>query len=565
MSSMSSPPGSAKGGRQGHLDEMTCMLYLERQLERARALDVSAHTQSCDACRTLLRAIERESRLLTRAMLEEEEPLPARIATFQQRVQRSKQWIWMATFGLAATAVYAMYTGYIEPLQQGLETAGLGGTNLLSLLIFQGAFWKGWQSMISLIEVLALLCAAGFAMAFVRRRIRRGSAVALVLASLCAVFSAPPPAGATEVRKGETAEVRKDENIKGNVYLSGKRVEVEGTVDGDVYAAGKDIEIDGHITGDLISAGRTVWIRGQVDGNVRSAGNTVTVIGKVGKNILYFGDTVRIDAKGAVEGSAMMFGSEMNIEGRLGRDALFMGDRVIVNGTVGGAIDEKGAALEIGSAAQVDGPVRFEGESEAVVASGAKLASPVQFRKHVHKREEFGKSSVVWALLLAAAFVLFGLVLFLVVPNFSQEAMVAAESYGASAGLGVLVLFAVPIASLIACVTFVGLFIGLSTFVLWLIALYAAQTVVGAVIGQWIMGKATDLWGRIGRMAIGVLLIRAVTLVPHGGWIKFLILLWGIGAISLALYRRFQPPKAAQASYLPPSAPLTPAGGAPAV
>jgi anti-sigma factor RsiW len=111
MSSMSSPPSYQQGGRQEHLDEMTCMLYLERQLERARALEVSAHTQNCDACRTLLRALERESRLLTRAMLEVEEPLPARIATFQERVERSMQWVWMVAFGLAATALYAMYTG----------------------------------------------------------------------------------------------------------------------------------------------------------------------------------------------------------------------------------------------------------------------------------------------------------------------------------------------------------------------------------------------------------------------------------------------------------------------
>src|SRR5438046_209973 len=123
----------------------------------SRALEVSAHTQGCDACRTLLRAMERESRLLTRAMLEEEEPLPARIATFQERVQRSMQWVWMVAFGLAATAVFAMYTGYIEPLEQRLEQAGFGGTSLLSMLIFQGSFWKGWQSMISLVEVLALV------------------------------------------------------------------------------------------------------------------------------------------------------------------------------------------------------------------------------------------------------------------------------------------------------------------------------------------------------------------------------------------------------------------------
>ena len=32
------PPNYQKGGGQDHLDEMTCMLYLERQLERTRAL-----------------------------------------------------------------------------------------------------------------------------------------------------------------------------------------------------------------------------------------------------------------------------------------------------------------------------------------------------------------------------------------------------------------------------------------------------------------------------------------------------------------------------------------------
>jgi hypothetical protein len=125
-------------------------------------------------------------------------------------------------------------------------------------------------------------------------------------------------------------------------------------------------------------------------------------------------------------------------------------------------------------------------------------------------------------------------------------------------------MFAVPIAALIACVTFVGLFVGLSTFVLWLIALYAAQTVVGALIGQWILGRSADVWGRIGRMAMGVVIIRIVTLLPHiGFWIKLGVLLWGIGAISLALYRRFQPPAAAQPAYV--SQPLAPSASAPAL
>jgi cytoskeletal protein CcmA (bactofilin family) len=566
---MSSPPNYHEREAPEHLDEMTCMLYLERQLERTRALEVSAHTQDCAICRTLLRAMDRESRLLTRAMLEEEEPLPARIAAFQERVQRSMQWIWMVVFGLAATAVYAMYIGYIEPWEQRLEQAGFGGTSLLSLLIFQGSLWKGWQSMISLVEILALVTLGGFAVIVARKRFRRGSAVALVLGGFCAAFAMPAPAAATEVRKGQTAEVRKDENIKGNVYLSGERVEVEGTVDGDVYAAGKDIEIGGHVTGDLISAGRSVWIRGQLDGNVRSAGNNLNVIGTVGKNISFFGDTIRIDEKGVVNGSVMMFGSDMNIEGRLGRDILFMGDRIDLNGVVGGSIDEKGAGLEIGSRAQVDGPIRFEGENEAVVSSGAKLASPVQFKKHVHKKEEFGRTSAFWTCVLLIAFASYGMVLFLAVPNFAQESVQSAENIGASLGLGLLVFFGVLIGSIIAMCTLIGLFVGFSSLFVWLIAVYAAQPVVGALIGQWILGRSKETWPLIGRMMLGIFIIRIATLLPHIGWlIKLGVVLWGLGAISLALYRRFRPPAPVQAPYVPPSAPLTPltpAGGAAAV
>src|SRR5690349_24617380 len=91
-----------------HLDEMTLLLYLERQLDRARGLEVSAHTQECETCRTLLRALERESRLLTRAMLEENEPLPSRLAQFQEKARRSSQWIWGLAFGLAATGGYGL-------------------------------------------------------------------------------------------------------------------------------------------------------------------------------------------------------------------------------------------------------------------------------------------------------------------------------------------------------------------------------------------------------------------------------------------------------------------------
>jgi len=548
-----------------HLDEMTLLLYIERQLDRARGLEVSAHTQECDVCRTLLRALERESRLLTRAMLEEDEPLPSRLAQFQERARRSGQWIWGLVFGLAATGIYALYMDYIYPLQTQLEKTGFGGSNLLGLLIFQGAMWKGWQSVMTLLEVLAMLTLAGLGAMVFRRRIRRGSALALVFAGLCTLLALPTGASATEKRSGQTPTVGKDETIKGNIYMAGDRVRVEGTVDGDVIVAGKDIDIDGHVTGDVISAGRFLRIRGTVDGNLRSAGNTAVISGTVGKNIMWFGDSTTVDSTGKVGGSVTMFGGTLSIDGHLGRDILFFGEEVNVNGSVGGGIQQQGHTLIIGSNAQVDGPIRFEGDHPASVAEGAKLASPVEF-KQVEKKERYRDSGYyVWQVIWAAAFVLFGLVLFALMPKFAQDTVAAAEQYGVTAGLGVLVLFGVPIAACIACVTVVGLFIGISTLFVWYASLYFAQIIVGAVIGQWLMGRTSELWPLIGRMAVGLAIVRLSTTIPHvGGWVKFAAILWGIGAISLTLYRRLQPviaPNAPATPFSPPMPPNTTVGG----
>jgi len=528
-----------------HLDEMTCLLYAERQLDRARAQAVSAHTQDCAACRTLLRALDRESRLLTRAMLEADEPLPARLAEFQERARKTHHWISGLIFGLAATGVYALYT-QLETWQARLSDAGFGGTSLLSLLIFQGAFWKGWQSVITLLEVLAMLTVAGFGLVIFRRRLRRGSALALVFAGLFAALVSPPPAGATEFRKAQTAEVRQDEIIKGDIYLSGERVRVEGTVEGDVYVAGKDIDIDGHVTGDVIAACQSMRVRGRVDGNVRSAGNNGIISGSVGRSVTWFGDSVTVDSTGKVGQTVSMFGGNLAIDGQVGRDILFFGHEVGVNGAVLGSIWEKGDSLIIASTAQVGGRIQFKGDQQANVSPGAKLASPVEFTQREHRSEYTTGHYYMWRIIWTAAFILLGLVLFLLLPKFASEAVSAGERVAAPIGLGVLVFFGVPIAAILACITVVGFPLGLLTLGLWFFAINCAELVVGNVVGNWIFGRTADTWGQIGRMAAGFVIVRIVytpiaplhvigVLVALGIW------WWGIGAIALALYRRLQP------------------------
>src|SRR5258708_22607512 len=125
------------------------------------------------------------------------------------------------------------------------------------------------------------------------------------------------------------------------------------------------------------------------------------------------------------------------------------GKHFTLSGKVAGGIRMKGDELTINSNAQVDGPIRYEGNREADVATGAKLASPVEFHKLEHRPRYMQGHYYVWRVIWTAAFVLFGVVLFLLMPKFAQETIAAAGLYGAATGLGVLIFFRLPIAPII--------------------------------------------------------------------------------------------------------------------
>jgi anti-sigma factor RsiW/cytoskeletal protein CcmA (bactofilin family) len=540
-----------------HLDEMTLLLYVERQLDRERAQEVSLHTQTCTRCMTLLRALDRESRLLTRAMLEQDEPFPARLAEFRGAVKRSMQWIWGLVFGLAVLGVYTLYASYIEPWELQLEQAGFGSTNLLSLLVFQGAFWKGWQSMFTLFEVLALAVLAGSAAFAFRKYIRRGSALAMVFASLGLLLATTPAASATEFRKGDSVSVAKGENIVGDVFLTGNHVRVDGTVDGDVFAFGQQLDVGGHVTGDVFCFAQGTRITGQVDGNIRAFTNNITISGDIGRNVLSFNEVLNLDPNGKVGHSLTVFGQTVTLDGKIGRDVLVFFNQATLSGSIGGSLLGKGQSLTISPTAEIDGKAELEGPKPATVSPEAKLASPLQFTKHApHADHDRGVGYYIWRLIWTAAFVLLGLVLYGLFPRFAVDTVGAGEHYGAAFGLGVLVTFGLPIAAIIACVTIVGLLLGLSTLFLYVIVLLCTGIVVGTIVGQWLLGRTTDYWPLVARMALGVLLVRIVTSIPFiGFWAALAVILWGMGAISLAVYRRLQPVVAPNIPSMP-SAPL---------
>ena len=69
--------------------------------------------------------------------------------------------------------------------------------------------------------------------------------------------------------------------------------------------------------------------------------------------------------------------------------------------------------------------------------------------------------------------------------------------------------------------------------------LYVAQVFVGTWLGNKIMGEPAAVTSSvIARMAVGLLIFRALGFIPVlGGFVWLAVLLWGTGAVLLGFYR----------------------------
>ncbi|MGB6429463.1 MAG: zf-HC2 domain-containing protein [Candidatus Acidiferrales bacterium] len=528
-----------------HFDEMTCLLYLEGELDAARAQELRAHAATCESCGAMLRALGQESLVLTRAFTEIDEMLPARLAEFDR--PSPARWAWPLSFGLGAAAAYTLWAGLIAPLWENISQAGFGGTNVLAALVFNGAFWKGWNSMIDTVQTGTLVALGVFAFSLVPLRLRRGAVVAAMIGVIALIAGMPAPAGATEIhRKAQDYTLEKDQVIHDDLIVSGERVEIDGTVDGDLIVFAQSVTVNGHVTGDIIGFAQYLRVEGTVDDNIRGAMNTLTLDGSVGKNVSIVAQSVDLGTDSKIGGSLTCAAGDALFDGHLGRGILAVVDKhTEIEGSVGGETKLLGDHLSIGSTAVLNGPVNFAGAEPPDVADGAHLLSPVHFEQRRREHRQASGLTFLHAVLRYGAALLVGLLLMSILPGFFDAGVRAARRWPVSLGIGALttiIWIFLVVAGIVLAVLGVGA--GLAAAVLYFPIAYSAQIFVAAWLGETIMPAATPGNGsQFGRFALGLLIIDAVRLVPFlGGLVGLAVVMWGIGAILLAIHDQSRRP-----------------------
>jgi cytoskeletal protein CcmA (bactofilin family) len=524
-------------GNDSHFDEMTALLYLENQLDAERTHDTVQHLAECAACRSLLRALERESDWLRESMAVDDEPIPARLANIPQH--NTVQWIWIAAFGLMAGGIYTLWNGIVEPWYAQAQAAGFTQGNLLTMLFFSGAFWKGWDAMRSLMEFMAAATLGTVAVWLLRKRWRQVTAMAFVMSGIVAMLAVPSVASAAEVQHGNPSyTLAAGQVVNTDLIVAADRTEIDGTVNGDLIVFSNSVTVNGHVTGDVLAFAQMVRLDGPVDGNVRVMCQTLSLDSTVGKNVSAWAETAELDRKSTIGGSMILGSGNGHLDGRIAGDLLALSGDVDINGSLGRNATIRAQGLNIGSGAQITGRTKFVGRRQPQVAAGAKLGSPIEVT--IERRgPDYAQAGYYWRQTMAwGASFLFGLVVLLVAPVFFGDVVHASDKVAPAIGLGVLFLFAVPIAAIFACITIVGLGLGVPAILLYLVALYSTQVFIGSWIGEKLLGVGTGIGPAIGRLALGLAILRGLRILPYIGWLVTLVMLfWGLGALALALHR----------------------------
>ncbi len=336
-----------------------------------------------------------------------------------------------------------------------------------------------------------------------------------------------------------------------DVYVAGGTVDVYAPVHGDVVSAGGRVTVSGHVSGDVMAAGGSVTVSATVDDDVRLAGGDITLTGSVGDDAIAAGGNVTLSPRATVGGRAWLGGGRVDVAGTVGKGLRASGGRILLSGTVNGDATLKGREISILDGAVINGNLVYHSPQAAQIADGAVIRGTVT---HEPVESHTGQIVAVAAgvgLVLLASLAITGVAWFMLFPRqVSATVMRIRTSPWPSLGLGLAFFAATPVVISVLFMMVVGWLPALVVGVLYLLLLlagflagifYVASLAPGLPAQD---GQSRTRW--IVAFLIAMPVVLLLGLIPLlGCLLLFVLLLLGMGALVIGLYRQYQSQAAA--------------------
>jgi hypothetical protein len=370
-------------------------------------------------------------------------------------------------------------------------------------------------------------------------------------------------AAGTQTLWAEDASVKitsSEHDLNGDRFVAGCPVSVTTPVKGDLIATGCDVQVTAEIDGDLVVLGGNLHLAAPVKQNLYAAGGEVSIDADVQRNMRVAGGRVEVGPNAKIGGNVTVGGGEVKIEGAIGGYLQVGGGNVRINGPVAGDVEVGAGDLELGPNARIEGKLRYASGDAFVRDADAKVRGGVEKIEHAddddehwnfawhpwqpgqqwqpwHGREHSGHGWTWYIGMLAIAAILAA-----VAPHFyAQAAQTAHTRWPLSLVIGFLVLACVPVASLLAILTLIGIPLALLMIALYLVLLLVGYVSAGIVLGEvvlqrWRADLAAHPGWRVGAAVLAMAVLCLLGRVPLFGWMVTLAaVITGMGVVLMQL------------------------------
>ena len=145
---------------------------------------------------------------------------------------------------------------------------------------------------------------------------------------------------ARQILQADRCTIAPSQTIVGNLFVTCRWLEVEGTVTGDLIGVAANATIDGTVEGSVYLAGGQLDIFGTISGDVHFAGAVLNLqSGAVLNSSDLFSLTLSTHSNTPLPGSVVAAGYQLNLNADVGREVSFWGSALTIGGHVSGDVD----------------------------------------------------------------------------------------------------------------------------------------------------------------------------------------------------------------------------------
>ena len=381
---------------------------------------------------------------------------------------------------------------------------------------------------------------------------KRAAGIAALWGIAIALVIATPAHAATKEGDSGVVIISTDNNS----VLIGGSVSPSAPVPENFVGVGGRVVIDQPVGHNVAGAAGSFSVRAPVGGNLAIAAGTVNIDAPVGGRLGAAGGEVRISKGGSVGRAKVMAGNTV-IDGIVNGDLRAEGDTLTINGTVTGDVRAIVDTLAMGPGARIGGKLTYVSGKELTKGEGASVGGAVTRVDDATPSHSAALGEVTVAATTAARIfgTLFsylvllgaGAIFVAAAPIFSVEAPDRVKaSPGKSFGMGLLTLVGAPVLAVLFMITLIGIPVGVM-----LIALYPFALLLGFVVGALFLASFVPRVLKkpppptvklaIGYFAIALAVVMLVAKLPTvGGILLCVLLVFGLGAFEVELYRRMR-------------------------